>query len=176
ANRCTPGFSCDRSAGSSLTTFASGGTTTDFSPSLYFSVSLLPATLATVAFVIVLGDFPPAAPTPVTVALVIVLPGRRSHGRWPSPVPRIDSGNRCTSIARSVPSGWATAVVPMKAPSRRAAARRPDHPLGQRPVARDHGGERVADPRRLSRDGPEGRSRGLVSASGLDASGVDACR
>src|SRR5207248_4232712 len=81
ANRCTPGFSCDRSPGPSLTTVASVGTTTDFSPSLYFSVSLRPATLATVALVIVLGDFPPAPPTPVTVALVIVVPGCRSHGR-----------------------------------------------------------------------------------------------
>src|SRR6266480_4441925 len=49
-------------------------TTIFFSPSLYFSVISLPSTPLTIC---------------ATVALVMVLFGIRSHGRWPSPVPRV---------------------------------------------------------------------------------------
>jgi hypothetical protein len=36
-------------------------------------------------------------------------------------VPRIDSGNMCTSVADNVPSGRGTAVVPRKTPGTMAA-------------------------------------------------------
>jgi hypothetical protein len=44
----------------------------------------------------------PTAATLVTVALVIVLPRLASIGRYPSPVPPIDSGNMWTSTADNV--------------------------------------------------------------------------
>ena len=73
-----------------------------------------PEVAATVALVIVL---PGAAPLVLlTVALVIVLPGGPAMGRWPSPVPRIDSAKICTSVAVSVPSALGAAVVPRKVP------------------------------------------------------------
>ena len=43
--------------------------------------------------------------------------GRRSYGREPSPVPRMSSGNTCTSTAFWLPSGPGTVVVPMKEPT-----------------------------------------------------------
>ena len=49
------------------------------------------------------------------VALVIVLSGKRSQGRWPSPVPRMASGKISTSRARSLSLG-PVAAVPMKVP------------------------------------------------------------
>src|SRR5258706_635332 len=51
-----------------------------------------------------------------TLALVILLSGRRSQSRWPSPVPRMLSGKMCTSSATSTPSRWPTVVVPMNLP------------------------------------------------------------
>ena len=90
------------SPGASLTTGMLEGTTTVCSPPWYWSFRV---------------RAPPSFFMPETVALVMLLPGRRSQGRCPSPVPRIAAGKTCTSTARSVPSGWATAVVPMNAPS-----------------------------------------------------------
>src|SRR5665213_105520 len=43
--------------------------------------------------------------------------GRRSYGREPSPVPRMFSGNTCTSTACCAPSGPGTVVAPMKEPT-----------------------------------------------------------
>src|SRR5437868_10260663 len=80
---------------------ASGGTTIFFSPSLYFTVSVRPSTPATVCS---------------TLALVIVLCGRRSHGRCPSPVPRIASGKICTSTAFWLPSACGIPVTPTNEP------------------------------------------------------------
>src|SRR3954469_2848751 len=51
-----------------------------------------------------------------TLALVILLSGRRSQSRWPSPAPRMLSGKMCTSSATSAPSFWPTVVVPMYLP------------------------------------------------------------
>ena len=48
-----------------------------------------------------------------TAALVMVVPGRRSQGRWPSPVPRIDSRKMWIAIAFWLPSGCGSAVTPM---------------------------------------------------------------
>jgi hypothetical protein len=61
----------------------------------------------------------------------MVLFGRRSKGRDPSPVPRMSSGNTCTSIAFSPPSGPGTVVVPMKEPTLISASEilmTPHHP------------------------------------------------
>src|SRR5215831_1389843 len=79
----------------------SGVTTTVFSPSLYLIVSVWPSIFCTAN---------------ATVPFVMVLVGPKSHARCPSPVPRIDSGKICTSVARKVPPGCGTAVVPTKLP------------------------------------------------------------
>src|SRR5436309_95987 len=62
---------------------------TFFSPSLYLSVISSPCTPLTIC---------------ATVALVMVLPGVRSHGRCPSPVPRSASGKIWISTAFWLPS------------------------------------------------------------------------
>src|SRR5438105_11839833 len=80
---------------------ASGGTTIFFSPPLYFTVSVRPSTPATVCS---------------TLALVMVLWGRRSQGRCPSPVPRIASGKICTSTAFWLPSACGIPVTPTNEP------------------------------------------------------------
>src|ERR1700682_1523260 len=77
------------------------GTLNVFSPSLYFSTSVLPSELAT---------------SLSTLALVMVLLGTRSHGPWPSPVPRMASGKMWISTAFWVPSGCGMAVMPTKEP------------------------------------------------------------
>src|SRR5580700_6557033 len=64
-NTLAPGFRSALSPGIKLTTIASDGMTIVFSPSLYFSVSVLPSCLVTCC---------------VTAALVIELPGMRSQG------------------------------------------------------------------------------------------------
>src|SRR5579871_4111037 len=66
----------------------------------------------------------PSLPTTLsdTVALVMVELGRKSWGRDPSPVPRMSSGNTCTSIAFWLPSGPGTVVVPMKEPTLMSAS------------------------------------------------------
>src|SRR5665213_969270 len=46
----------------------------------------------------------------------MVLFGRASHGRWPSPSPRCTSANTVTCMARWLPSGCGMAPTPMKAP------------------------------------------------------------
>src|SRR4029077_10073146 len=46
----------------------------------------------------------------------MLLFGTRSHARFPSPVPRIDSGKIWISIAWSVPSVFGVAAVPIKLP------------------------------------------------------------
>src|SRR5437763_7491250 len=76
-NTFSPGLRSASVAGAKVTTVTFGGTANVFSPSLYFKTSVLLLLLAT--------SF-------ATVAFVIVLLGMRSHGRWPSPVPRIASG------------------------------------------------------------------------------------
>src|ERR1700730_3266594 len=73
---------------------------TFFSPSLYLTVITWPSTPDTVVS---------------TVALVMVVPGR-SHGRWPSPVPRCDSAKIMIWMARCVPSACGVAPTPMKTP------------------------------------------------------------
>ena len=71
------------------------------------------ATWVTVAFVIVfvivLAAGLPA--TLATVALVMVLPGSAAIGRCPSPTPRMDSGNMLMRDASSEPSAWGSAVT-----------------------------------------------------------------
>ena len=113
-----PGTSILASPGSIRVTETERSTNTVCSPPLYLRTMRrdpsLPVTLATVALVIVLrgADFA-AGVTLVTVAFVIVLPGSRSIGRCPSPEPRMDSENTCTSLAVIAPSGRGVAVVPM---------------------------------------------------------------
>src|SRR6185312_7351432 len=72
-----PGFTSDFSALTKVTIGVPGGTTTFFSPSLYLTRMFWPSV--------------PAAML-ATVALVMVLFGRRSQGRNPSPAPRWASG------------------------------------------------------------------------------------
>src|SRR5271166_3919626 len=89
---------------------ALGSTTTVCSPPLYVTVSFCPSAASTRAEI---------------VPLVMVLPGARSNGRNPSPVPRSASGKTWTSIAFSSPPSLGSAATPMKAPgltSERAAA------------------------------------------------------
>src|SRR5262252_4691592 len=80
----TPGLRSLLSPGVKATITASVGTTIFFSPALYFRVSVWPSTPVTACS---------------TLALVMLLFGIKSHGRSPSPVPRIASGKICTSIA-----------------------------------------------------------------------------
>src|SRR6266481_3711719 len=75
-----------------------GTTTIFFSPSLYFSVISSPSTPLTIV---------------ATVALVMVLFGIRSQGRWPSPVPRSASGKMWISTAFWLPSACGMPVTPM---------------------------------------------------------------
>src|SRR5438309_8073586 len=85
-----PGFSSDLSPATKVTIGVSGGTTTFFSPSLYLTRMFWPSVPFTVS---------------ATVALVMVLPGRWSHGRKPSAAPRWASGQIWTATAFWVPSG-----------------------------------------------------------------------
>src|SRR5215471_11849006 len=66
----SPGLRSASVAGAKVTTATFGGTANVFSPSLYFKTRVLPLLLATWVAI---------------VALVIVLLGIRSQGRWPSP-------------------------------------------------------------------------------------------
>src|SRR6266850_4773902 len=100
-NTGAPAFSSARLAGSKLTTAVRGVTSTFFSPPLYWMVITLPSPMLLMS---------------ATLALVILLSGRRSQSRWPSPVPRMLSGKMCTSSATSTPSRWPTVVVPMNLP------------------------------------------------------------
>src|ERR1700730_4401572 len=68
-------------------------------PSLYLSRISSPETPFTVC---------------ATVALVMVLLGMRSHGRCPSPVPRIGSGDMWISTAFWLRSACGMPVTPMK--------------------------------------------------------------
>src|ERR1017187_10331577 len=68
---------------------ASAGTTIFFSPPLYLTVNIRPSTLSTVC-----------SPQP----LVMVLFGRALHGRKPSLMPRSDSANTVSWMARWLPS------------------------------------------------------------------------
>ncbi len=77
-----------------------------FSPPLYFTVRTWPSTLVTDVS---------------TVALVIVVPGR-SHGRCPSPRPRIDSGKILTRMACWLSSAWGVAPTPMNVPGLTSAS------------------------------------------------------
>src|SRR5438132_3501686 len=54
---------------------------------------------------------------PATVALVIRLSGVRSHGYWPSLLPRAASGKISTSIACSLPSAALLDAAPTKSPA-----------------------------------------------------------
>src|SRR5260370_11552565 len=54
---------------------------------------------------------------PETVALVIRLSGVRSHGYWPSLLPRAASGRMSTSIACSLPSAPLVDAAPTKSPA-----------------------------------------------------------
>src|SRR6267378_512790 len=96
-----PGLSSARLAGSKLTTAVRGVTSTCFSPPLYCTVSTLPSPMFLMS---------------ATLAFVILLSGRKSQSRWPSPVPRMFSGKMCTSSATSAPSRCPTVVVPMNLP------------------------------------------------------------
>src|SRR6266850_1093512 len=100
-NTGAPAFNSARLAGSKLTTAVRGVTSTFFSPPLYWMVITLPSPMLLMS---------------ATLALVILLSGRRSQSRWPSPVPRMLSGKMCTSSATSTPSRWPTVVVPMNLP------------------------------------------------------------
>ncbi len=96
-----PGLSSALSAGAYVTIGQSGPTAIFFSPSLYLSVSEWSPTAVTIWS---------------TVALVMVLCGWRSQGRWPSPVPRIASGKMWISMQRWLPSACGMPVTPMKEP------------------------------------------------------------
>src|ERR1700675_1543954 len=72
-----PGFNSDLSPATKVTIGVSGGTTTFFSPSLYFTRMFWPSVPLTVS---------------ATVALVMVELGRRSQGLKPSAAPRWVSG------------------------------------------------------------------------------------
>src|SRR5262249_16472532 len=97
----SPGLRSATAAGSNITTSTLAGTVNFFSPSLYFSTSSLPSLLVTALSIF---------------ALVMVLFGIRSHGRWPSPTPRRASGKMWISTAFCVPSGCGIAVMPTKTP------------------------------------------------------------
>src|SRR6476620_12441538 len=81
-----------------LTIGVSGETTTFFSPSLYLTERDLPSLASTSC---------------TTVALVIVLFGRKSYWRKPSAVPRDDSGKMWIAIAFWLPSASGIPVTPM---------------------------------------------------------------
>ncbi len=91
-----PAFSSDLSPNTRATIGVSGVTTMVFSPPLYFRVSLRPSFAVTIWS---------------TVALVMVLLGRMSHGRKPSELPRNASGNSSTDSACWVPSGCGIAAT-----------------------------------------------------------------
>src|SRR5882757_7390395 len=79
-----PGFSSDFSPATKVTIGVSGVTSTFFSPSLYLTTMVSPSLASTFWS---------------TVAMVMVLLGRRSQGREPSPVPRIASGQTWIATA-----------------------------------------------------------------------------
>src|SRR5262249_39390240 len=78
-----------------------GVTITFFSPSLYLTVTTWPSTPATALS---------------TVALVMVLPGCKSHGPNPSPVPRCESRKIWIAIAFWLPSACGMAGAPIYTP------------------------------------------------------------
>src|SRR5215472_12488283 len=108
-NTLALGFRSLRSPGTRVTTLVLGVVVTTFVPPLYSTVRLLPSTLLTLFSPILLGFC-------ATVPLVMLLFGVISHARFPSPVPRIDSGKMWISIACSVPSVVGVAAVPIKLP------------------------------------------------------------
>src|SRR5258705_12636219 len=113
------GFSSLRSPGTSVTTL-SDVTVTVLVPPLKLTVTSFPSTLLTLLFSTLL-DFWATVPLVMllfgaAVPLVMLLFGVRSHARFPSPVPRIDSGKIWTSIACSLPSVPGVAAVPIKLP------------------------------------------------------------
>src|SRR5258705_4462079 len=103
------GFSSLRSPGTSVTTLVSDVTVTVLVPPLKLTVTSFPSTLLTLLFSTLLDFW-------ATVPLVMLLFGLRSHARFPSPVPRIDSGKIWTSTACSLPSVPGVAAVPIKLP------------------------------------------------------------
>src|SRR5258707_841742 len=125
------GFSSLRSPGTSVTTLVSGVTVTILVPPLKLTVTSFPSTLLTLLLSTLL-DFWATVPLVMlifwatvplvmllfgaAVPLVMLLFGVRSHARFPSPVPRIDSGKIWTSIACSLPFVPGVAAVPIKLP------------------------------------------------------------
>ena len=96
-NTTSPGFRSERSPATYVMIPAVGGTNTVVAPSLCPIASSRPAAAVT---------------APVTVPLVILLPGSRSQSRCPSPAPRIASGKIRISIAVILPSAPVRVVVP----------------------------------------------------------------
>src|SRR5581483_2397430 len=99
---CAPAFMSAALPGTNLTTGVLGGTMTFFSPSAYFTIKVWPSTPATVE---------------VTSALVMVLPGSRSHElKRAGTTPCWLSMKICRPMAFWLPSGCGIAVTPMKVP------------------------------------------------------------
>src|SRR5207248_9329002 len=114
------GFSSLRSPGTRVTTLVSDVTVTILVPPLKLTVTSFLSTLLTLLFSTLL-DFWATVPLVMllfgaAVPLVMLLFGVRSHARFPSPVPRIDSGKIWTSIACSLPSVLGVAAVPIRLP------------------------------------------------------------
>src|SRR6266478_5999229 len=88
------GFSSLRSPGTSVITLVSDVTVTVLVPPLKLTVTSFPSTLLTLSFPSTLLTllFSTLLDFWATVPLVMLLFGVRSHARFPSPVPRIDSG------------------------------------------------------------------------------------